>query len=71
MALCSILSQAGDYQLRQPATSLLTELLVLYFPPEVVLPQLLQMLALVWQWLPWQSTVLGLVSFELLGELLN
>jgi len=35
-----------------PATSLLTELLVLYFPPEVVLPQLLKTLALVWQWLP-------------------
>jgi len=51
-----------------PATSLLTELLVLYFPLEVVLLQeLLQTLALVWQWLPWQLAVLGLVSVELLA----
>ena len=64
-------SQADDYQLCQPATSLLTELLVLYFPPEVVLPQLLETLALVWQWLPSQSAVLGLVSVELLGEMLS
>ena len=46
--MCLILSQADDYQLCQPATSLLTELLVLCFPLEVVLPQeLLQTLALV------------------------
>ena len=47
-------------------------MLVLYFPLEVVLLQeLLQTLALVWQWLPSQSAVLGLVSVELLGELLS